>query len=87
MDRQKKKRKDEKDEAGMETLMCDRAFVGIVSDCTVLTLSSNGLEFFTDLEFLSCGNNDLTSLDVSKSTALTTLECIQNDLASLDEVL
>ena len=46
--------------------------------------SLKGIEFFTALTFLSCHDNDLTSLDVSKNTALKELYCNDNKLASLD---
>ena len=37
-----------------------------------------------DIERLSCGNNQLTALDVSRSTALTYLSCGLNQLTDLD---
>ncbi len=44
-----------------------------------------GIEFFRVLEKLSCNNNQLTSLDLSKNTRLTYLSCIYNNqLSSLD---
>ena len=43
-----------------------------------------GIEHFTALETLSCGNNQLTSLNVSNNTALTGLSCGGNQLTSLD---
>ena len=43
-----------------------------------------GIEYFTNLESLSCVENQLTSLDVSKNTALTHLDCSENKLAALD---
>ena len=43
-----------------------------------------GIEYFSALTFLDCGNNQLASLDVSKSTALASLRCDNNQLASLD---
>ena len=46
--------------------------------------SLKGIEFFTALKWLSCSDNQLTSLDVSKCTALTTLYCYDNQLTSLD---
>ncbi len=36
------------------------------------------------IEYLDCGNNNLTSLDVSGCTALTDLDCWGNNLTSLD---
>ena len=46
--------------------------------------SLGGIEYFTALEYLSCGYNLLTELDVSKNTALTELWCSGNQLAELD---
>ena len=43
-----------------------------------------GIEYFTALTNLSCGSNQLTSLDVSRNTALTYLGCNNNQLTSLD---
>ena len=43
-----------------------------------------GIEHFTALKYLSCFNNQLTSIDVSKNTALTGLYCHGNQLTSLD---
>lgn len=43
-----------------------------------------GIEFCTNLLELSCRNNSLTYLDVSKNTALTHLNCDQNVLLSLN---
>lgn len=33
--------------------------------------SLKGIEYFTALEYLVCGNNQLTVMDVSRNTALT----------------
>ncbi|PXY46013.1 T9SS type A sorting domain-containing protein [Flavobacterium hydrophilum] len=43
-----------------------------------------GIQDFTALSILSCGNNQLTSLDLSKNTALTSLNCYGNQLTSLN---
>ncbi len=43
-----------------------------------------GIEYFTNLVYLYCSKNQLTSLDVSRNTALETLYCSQNLLTSLD---
>ena len=40
--------------------------------------------FFSNLEYLSCGNNGITSLDLSKNTLLKDLRCWSNQLTSLD---
>ncbi len=46
--------------------------------------SLKGVEFFTALTSLSCGKNQLTSMDLSKNTALSYLGCQNNELSSLD---
>ena len=43
-----------------------------------------GIEFFSELTYLSCQGNQLTSLDVSNNTALTVLRCYDNQLTELD---
>ncbi|MDR3053680.1 MAG: leucine-rich repeat domain-containing protein, partial [Coriobacteriales bacterium] len=43
-----------------------------------------GIEFFPNLKTLNCGNNKLTSLDLSINTALTYLHCSDNKLTSLN---
>ena len=43
-----------------------------------------GVEYFTELEELTCMGNLLTSLDISKNTALTSLSCGINLLTFLD---
>ena len=46
--------------------------------------SLKGIEYFTSLILLSCYNNQLTALDVSKNTALTYLLCGSNKLTTLN---
>ena len=46
--------------------------------------SLQGIEVFPALEFLACGYNNLTSLDVSHNPALKVLYCEDNILTSLD---
>jgi len=43
-----------------------------------------GIELFTNVTYLWCNNNQLTSLDVSKDVALIYLSCYKNQLTSLD---
>lgn len=43
-----------------------------------------GIEAFTNLKFLSCVNNNITSLNLSQNTALEGLICAMNSLTSLD---
>ena len=44
----------------------------------------SGIEDFTALEVLYCGQNPLTSLDVTQNTMLTELNCSYNQLSSLN---
>lgn len=46
--------------------------------------SMQGIEYFTKLSYLSCAQNQLTTLDLSKNTELTQLVCNSNKLTSLD---
>ena len=46
--------------------------------------SLKGIEFFNSLTTLKCGNNEITSLDVTRNTALIHLDCHYNRLTSLD---
>lgn len=58
-----------------------------VTNITVASLnitSLEGIEYFTKLTDLNCGGNGLTSLDLSKNTALKRLVCSTNRLPSLD---
>ena len=59
------------------------AVTGIfVSDMNISSLE--GIECFEKLKNLTCDRNNLTSLDVSKNTALEYLNCDRNNLTSLD---
>ena len=53
-----------------------------VSDSSISDLT--GLEDFIALTELSCGLNNLSSLDISANTALTILYCESSNLSSLD---
>ena len=46
--------------------------------------SLEGLIYFTDLVYLMCNNNNLSSLDISHNTALEYLDCNGNNLNRLD---
>lgn len=58
------------------------ARVGSIGTSRVYSLK--GIEYFTNLTRLSCSNNYLTELDVSRNTALTSLNCSGNHLTRLD---
>ncbi len=76
---------------------------GIANDDYVLTSNINtiigldvnseniadltGIEGFTALEFLYCGNNQLTNLDITQNISLTYLYCSINQLTNLDTSL
>ncbi|TNE81358.1 MAG: T9SS type A sorting domain-containing protein [Bacteroidetes bacterium] len=67
-------------------IQCEEAsaFTGTIN-CQNMGISDlSGIEAFVSLTSLLCGNNDLTSLDVTQNTALLTLQCQSNDLSSID---
>ena len=59
------------------------AVTGIYASCIDLH-DLTGVEYFTALEELYCGENYLTTLDVSHNTALKELSCYDNELTSLN---
>ena len=63
--------------SNIDTLTSLNVSWGNISDLT-------GIEDFTSLTYLVCGNNQLTSLNVSNNTKLTHLGCGNNQLTSLD---
>ncbi|MBT3796488.1 MAG: hypothetical protein HOF97_03050, partial [Candidatus Marinimicrobia bacterium] len=75
---------------GYDTTLDDSVLTANISGVTVLDVSSKsisdltGIEAFTSLIDLSCAFNQLTSLDVSRNTALTQLHCNNNQLTYLN---
>jgi len=71
---------------GQDALLTEEEIEGrtveIVSGRGIADLT--GIELFTNLVSLYCNNNQLTSLDVTKNTALQYLNCSKNQLTSLD---
>ena len=71
---------------GADGVLTDNEIVGI----KVIKLNSKGIsrlkgiEYFRALTELQCNRNQLTSLDVSKSTKLKILQCHNNQLTSID---
>jgi len=60
------------------------AYNGTIN-CSSQNISDlTGIETFVNLTELDCGNNSLTSLNLSANTALTVLSCYTNSLYSLD---
>ena len=54
-------------------------------ECSWSNISSlKGIEHFKELKTLTCNDNNLSSLDISKNTALQNLFCCSNNLSSLD---
>lgn len=74
------------DKYGADGVLLDAEIDNVIeldlSEKNIQTL--DGIEFFRVLEKLSCNNNQLTSLDLSKNTKLKYLNCIYNMLSSLD---
>ena len=71
---------------GQDALLTEEEIAGIteivVNPKGIADLT--GIELLTNLTYLWCDNNQLTSLDVSKNTTLQTLRCSGNQLTSLD---
>lgn len=61
-----------------------------ISDIVIIGVTARdiqtlkGIEYFTELKVLSCSNNQLVSLDLSKNTSLEVLYCSSNKLSSLN---
>ena len=54
-------------------------------NCQGFKISSlTGIQYFTALTDLTCSDNNLTSLDVSKNLTLTELDCKMNQITALD---
>ena len=74
---------------GYDTTLDDSVLTANISGVTVLDVSRKsisdltGIEAFTSLIDLSCAVNQLTSLDVSNNTALTSFACYSNQLHCL----
>lgn len=67
-------------------IQCSEAsgYTGTIN-CQNLNISDlTGIEAFTSLTVLLCGNNPLATLDVSQNTSLLTLQPHNNNLSSLD---
>ena len=76
---------------GLDNTLNDTVLTVAIDTITYLNIASEnisdltGIENFTALTQLYCGDNQLTSLDVSNNTALTQLNCVGNhQLTSLD---
>jgi Leucine-rich repeat (LRR) protein len=75
---------------GIDDVPDGRVLTSKVNTLKELSVSSSsiadltGIQDFAALNSLNCGNNKLTSLDLSKNTALTSLNCYSNQLTSLN---
>ncbi len=75
---------------GYDTTLDDSVLTTNISGVTFLRVERKeisdltGIEAFVALEELFCNSNLLTSLDMSKNTALVKLSCNWNKLTSLD---
>ena len=74
---------------GYDTVLDDYVLTANINQLTILQVGSSniadltGIEGFTALDFLYCGGNQLTSLDVSSNYNLKELLCADNQLQSL----
>ena len=71
---------------GADGVLKDYMIAGVTNiDVSLSNIKSlKGIEYFTALTRLTCYQNQLTELDLSKNTALTFLRCENNQLTSLD---
>ena len=73
-------------EYGNDNVITDAEIVNLkkinVNDQNIQSLK--GIEYFTELWWLECNNNQLTALDLSECTELSHLRCNNNQLTSLD---
>ncbi|PKQ60168.1 hypothetical protein BZG02_20500 [Labilibaculum filiforme] len=60
------------------------AFTGSINIAELNISDLTGIEYFINITQVNCRSNKLTSLDLSKNTAITSLYCYYNDLTSLD---
>lgn len=60
-----------------------QSVIGLRIDDNNIT-SLDGLEYFTNLEYLNCEDNLLTNLDISNSASLEYLECDDNEIINLN---
>ena len=87
-------------DANFEQKLIDNGFDSGTIDGMVLTANINtvtaldvsnsfindltGIEAFTALSLLACGDNNLTSLNITQNTALTMLDCSNNNLTIIN---
>ena len=75
---------------GLDNTLNDTVLTAAIDTLLLLNINDNsindltGIEAFTALTELTCGFNQLTSLNVSNNLALTDLDCYYNQLTSLD---
>src|SRR4051812_25575996 len=72
------------DSAGYITVDTAKVFTGRLEIRNRYIGDLTGIEAFTSLTYLNCGDNYLTTLDLSSNTALTFLYCNFNLLTSLN---
>lgn len=68
------------------TIISDQALAKITEiDVRNMEISSlKGIEYFTNLKYLHCNNNNISELDMTHNTKLTGLICNDNKLSSID---
>ncbi len=60
------------------------AISGVIDCSHKNIINLTGIEAFINISYLTCNDNQLTSLDVSKNTDLISLDCSNNQLIMLD---
>ena len=63
---------------------CTEIDIGAHDDIKGNCKNVSGIEYFTNLTYLDCCNNQISSLDVSKNVNLTCLRCEFNQLQTID---
>ena len=75
---------------GYDDVLDDYVLTANINSITTLSVNNRsisdltGIEDFTALESLHCGQNNLTNLNISSNIALNNLYCYNNNLTSLD---
>lgn len=64
--------------------MSEASLVTEINVVNMYIKSLKGIEYFKNLTYLDCADNNLKVLDISKNIALTEINCSDNSLTALD---